>query len=154
MVTLSTGLQAPVQALMRPSVWLPCCNRLHQWSEIWNVSCSSNELVDAILEAIRSIQRESTETWDVHKVCRETGFMRLFVFTRLEWLDVIEISPCGEHSYQVVSFSSGFLPLFVPFACVINLALFWVPFYDMRINERRTDLLRSSINLPISLQDS
>lgn len=58
--------------------------------------------------------------------------MVIHVFTKVKWMDQITVTFHGEKKCKamLVAESTGMLPLCVPFACVLNLGLFWCPFLD------------------------
>ena len=60
----------------------------------------------------------------------QDAFVEIKCFTAARFLDLIQIRIDKDLHAQVKVFSTGVLPLSIPFAPVINLALFFVPFYD------------------------
>ncbi|KAL4223255.1 hypothetical protein ACF0H5_016727 [Mactra antiquata] len=152
MVTLSAILQAPVQALIKPSMWLPCIHRLHSCKETWKTDCNLKEFREAVISTVYKIiaSQESTEFWDFHEVREDGTFFRIFTFTRAEWLDVIEIKYIEGH-YEVCSYSSGVLPLIIPFACILNIVFFFVPFLDQGLNQRRLQRLKDALSIPVHM---
>ncbi|XP_045173616.1 uncharacterized protein LOC123535135 [Mercenaria mercenaria] len=152
MVTLSAILQAPVQALLRPSMWLPFVRPLHSYKETWEIDCPKSEFVSSLLSAVHSVmeQEDNTEFWDIHKVVEDGTFVRIFAFTRAEWLDVIEIT-YRDGQYEAHSFSSGVIPLVVPFACICNLVLFCAPFLDMGLNKKRLQRIREAMSVSVTV---
>ncbi|XP_052802002.1 uncharacterized protein LOC128232473 [Mya arenaria] len=155
MVTLVALLQAPVQGLLRPAMWLPCFHRLHSHTETWRVDVEPAGFVKALQETVCALndRGDFRETFDIHRVSADGGFVRLFAFTRAEWLDVVEVTRTNNGTYTVTSFSSGLFPLIIPFACILNLAMFWVPFLDNGCNKRRLQEVRSSLAIPVTVVD-
>ncbi|XP_060561648.1 uncharacterized protein LOC132721372 [Ruditapes philippinarum] len=152
MVTLSAILQAPIQAVLRPSMWLPFIRSLHSHTETWSIDCTKTEFISSILTAVHTVmeQEDNKEFWDIHKVEKDGTFIRIFAFTRAEWLDVMEISYKDGH-YEAHSFSSGVVPLIVPFAFICNLALFYTPFLDTGLNKERLKRLRDALSVNVTV---
>lgn len=153
MVTLPSMLQAPIQALLRPAMWMPGIRNIHSHSETWESDKPPEEVLTALVRAIEHIrQRDDTGAYyDIHKVNKEKLFLRVFCFTKAEWLDVVEITVKGD-CIQAKSFSSGFLPLFIPFAFIINCVFFWFPFYDNKLNKARLELIKHYTDIAITGQ--
>lgn len=152
MVTLSAILQAPVQALIRPSMWLPCIRPLHSYKETWRTECTKSEFLAALMTTVYTVmeQEDNTEFLDVQKIDEDGTFVRIFAFTRAEWLDVVEIAYV-DGQYQAHSFSSGVVPLIVPFACICNMACFCAPFLDMGFNKERLQRIRDSMKVNVTV---
>ncbi|XP_048749604.1 uncharacterized protein LOC125661589 isoform X2 [Ostrea edulis] len=91
-------------------------------------------IVDA-LEPLKSTDDKGTY-YDIHKISRDATFVRIFVFTWAEWLDVMEFK-VHDGTVEAHSFSTGVFPLFIPFISLVNIALFWVPFLDHGLNKDR-----------------
>ncbi|XP_012942979.1 uncharacterized protein LOC106012991 [Aplysia californica] len=146
-------VQAPVQNFLRPAVWVPGLRNLHSHRETWTLPSDSHQNnLESVLGALMTVIKEdkSGSFWDVQKndlqVAR--GFIRVFVYTRAEWLDIIELTFKGTE-VQVWSFSSGFLPLFIPFACVLNVPLFWIPFLDNGLNKHRINKIVKAMDVSV-----
>ncbi|XP_059146161.1 uncharacterized protein LOC131933403 isoform X2 [Physella acuta] len=147
--SLIAQVQAPIQQILRPAVWIPGLRNLHSHQEKWKFKSDSvKDNLDAILRAVADVAKKyrNRSYWDIHTVAR--GFLRIFVYTKAEWLDIIEISLLGKTA-EVWSFSSGFLPLIVPFACILNVPLFWIPFADMGLNKKRIDQIVAAMDLTV-----
>ncbi|XP_048252326.1 uncharacterized protein LOC125380103 isoform X1 [Haliotis rufescens] len=151
-LTLCSSVQAPIQCALRPSMWVPGLKSLHVHREKWRIDQSAMDFVETVKTGLATmIQEDQLGTfYDVHKI--EKNFVRIFAFTWAEWLDIVEIKLVDNHA-EVVSFSSGLLPLSIPFACFINVALFWFPFYGHKFNITRLEKLRTAMGVTISVQD-
>ncbi|KAI8782758.1 CAunnamed protein product [Biomphalaria glabrata] len=146
-------LQSGIQCTLRPGVWLPGIRNLHSHKEKWKLNSESvNSNLEAVVKALTEvIQEDKTRSyWLINKkeVGLLEGFLQVFVYTRAEWLDIIEIKVSGKNA-EVWSFSSGFLPLCVPFACLLNPFLFWIPFHDMKLNKHRINKIISALHIPV-----
>ncbi|KAL3858207.1 hypothetical protein ACJMK2_012809 [Sinanodonta woodiana] len=147
MVSMSSMLQSPIQALVKPAMWLPFLRKCHSYSETWKIDASPDEFTTSVLNALRCLieMDDVGSYYDVHTVETEDGFIRIFVLTWAEWLDVIEIKRTG-NKVKVSSFSTGLLPLCIPFACLLNCVFFWVPFFDFGFNKTRLEKLREAMS--------
>ncbi|GFN97871.1 hypothetical protein PoB_002437700 [Plakobranchus ocellatus] len=147
-ITIFSKVQRPIQTVLRPAVWIPGLRNLHSTKETWTFESNSHQSnLDSILNAINKVIDKDTSKffWQVQPppvaLGNETdskSFIRIFTFTRAEWLDITEITLSGNKA-EVWAFSSGFLPLIIPFACILNVPLFWIPFLDMDLNKQRLD---------------
>lgn len=117
-------------------------------------SVGSDALLKDIIDTVPELtSNDSTKsTYVVNKVDEERGYVRIFAFTRANWLDVMEFTLRG-NKLQAHSFSSGFLPLSIPLAVILNCVLFWIPFYDKRFNRSRLDALREAMTADVISQD-
>ncbi|OWF55288.1 uncharacterized protein LOC110461690 [Mizuhopecten yessoensis] len=155
MVCITSLIQAPIQSFLRPAMWLPGCNRLHSHTETWRSdSVGADSLLEDIVNSVPDLMESDITgaTYVVNKVDEERGFVRIFAFTWANWLDVMEFTMRG-NKIQARSFSSGFLPLSVPFAVIFNCVLFWMPFYDIKYNRARLDALREVMSADVISQD-
>ncbi|KAK7088179.1 uncharacterized protein [Littorina saxatilis] len=148
--TQCSRIQAPVQCCLRPAMWVPGLNQLHSHREKWKTEGSTSQInLDSVREALpRVIQADKTNSdFIVSKV--ESNFLQIQVVTRAEWLDVIEMW-FEDNEIKISAFSSGFLPLCLPGACLFNLAFFWMPFSDMGMNAKRLKWIVSQMNIPVT----
>ncbi|KAH9502442.1 hypothetical protein Btru_075690 [Bulinus truncatus] len=146
-------VQSVIQCPLRPGVWLPGIRNLHSHREKWkfnNDSITAN--LEAVVKALDDVIHEdkSRSYWVINKkdIRITKGFLQVFVYTKAEWLDIIEIKFTGKNA-EVWSFSSGFLPLCIPLACFFNLFLFWIPFLDMKLNRHRINKIVSALHIPV-----
>ncbi|XP_067672905.1 uncharacterized protein [Haliotis asinina] len=151
-LTLASGVQAPIQSALRPSMWVPGLRDLHVHREKWRIDQTSMNFVETVKKGLATmIQEDKLGTfYDIHKI--EKDFVRIFAFTWAEWLDIVEIKLVDHHA-EVVSFSSGLFPLSIPFACILNVAFFWCPFYGHKFNVNRLEKLRTAMGVNLSVQD-
>ncbi|XP_022345876.1 uncharacterized protein LOC111138291 isoform X1 [Crassostrea virginica] len=147
MVSLSSLLQSPVQAILRPAMWLPYIKNLHSYKEVWTYKKEKDEILKAILDNLELLKTEDKKgtVYDIHKINEDASFVRIFAFTWAEWLDVMEFT-VNKESVEAVSFSSGLFPLFIPFISIVNCAFFWVPFLDNGLNKVRISSMRNLLN--------
>ncbi|XP_001201153.1 uncharacterized protein LOC764703 [Strongylocentrotus purpuratus] len=144
---LST-IQSPIQAFLRPAVWIPGLNRLHSHREQWvSLSGTADQLVDDLIQAVdRVAESDPKTTYAVKQVDREKHKVQIYNWTWAEWLDVVEIEfrdgANGGVEAKCFSFSSGFLPTWFPLCFLFNVLFFWLPFYDNKFNSTRLERLR------------
>ncbi|KAK3775763.1 hypothetical protein RRG08_047955 [Elysia crispata] len=157
-ITVFSKIQRPIQTFLRPAVWIPGLRNLHSKRETWTFESTSHQSnLDSILSAINKVIANDTSKfyWQVQQptvpLANETdskSFVRIFTFTRAEWLDITEISLNGNKA-EVWAFSSGFLPLIIPFACFLNVPFFFFPFLDMGLNKLRLDNIVKEMNTTV-----
>ncbi|XP_060067310.1 uncharacterized protein LOC132547554 isoform X2 [Ylistrum balloti] len=127
MVCITSAIQAPLQSLLRPAMWIPGCNKLHSHTEIWRSDAvGADALLEDIINTVPDLTTKSDRTrstYVINKVEEERGFVRIFAFTWANWLDVMEFTLKG-NKVQARSFSSGFLPLSIPLAVILNCVSF------------------------------
>jgi hypothetical protein len=128
---LLVSCQVASQARLRPAVWSPRVARFHSTELVWTLRCSVAQGVAELL----ALTRELADCgWSVHSVDEGRGCVVLNWLTpRLKWLDQarFRFEAYGQGcKVDIYAYSTGFLPLIVPFAPVLNCALFFVPFMD------------------------
>ncbi|XP_078335814.1 uncharacterized protein LOC111138291 isoform X2 [Crassostrea virginica] len=126
MVSLSSLLQSPVQAILRPAMWLPYIKNLHSYKEVWTYKKEKDEILKAILDNLELLKTEDKKgtVYDIHKINEDASFVRIFAFTWAEWLDVMEFT-VNKESVE---------------------AFFWVPFLDNGLNKVRISSMRNLLN--------
>ncbi|OQV19051.1 hypothetical protein BV898_06905 [Hypsibius exemplaris] len=158
MSCLFASCQAPIQATIRPAVWLPGIRNLHSRVEKWTVKQASPQ--EAYDDAVHALQKlEDKEFNGKMIVLAKTDRTRLFVqchcFSRAQWLDVVEITfrdgGPGITLARAYSFSSGLLPLSIPppIALLLNVVFFFVPFWDNGFNKTWLEMIRRNMDLEI-----
>ncbi|ESP00984.1 hypothetical protein LOTGIDRAFT_172913 [Lottia gigantea] len=148
-LSFSCIFQSGIQNFIRPG-WCPGIRSLHGHQETWKCIENTEERMREILNGLyRLVQDDDTGSfYDVHLITND--FIRILVFTWAEWLDVIEIKLHPEITY-VKSFSTGLFPLSIPFACLLNVIFFWVPFLDKGLNKERIEKLRHRMALQLEV---
>lgn len=129
--------QAGVQALMRPAMWVPGVRTLHLYEEVVildkvNSFAALQDALSKCTPRTGHMQLHDINVVDTPKRHLLTATVRCF--TKSGWLDLVDVKATkkGENQIRVEfrSYSTGFLPLSIPGACLLNLAFFWVPFSD------------------------
>ncbi|KAK2574567.1 hypothetical protein P5673_000754 [Acropora cervicornis] len=146
--------QSPIQGALRPAIWLPKVRDLHSCYETWIIPETTPEVcLSNLIEAVDRLSE--TEKMHINKVQSHKNFVQIFSFTQAEWLDVVEIEfqPGRERGTlgKAKSFSTGLFPLMIPFAFLLNMIFFFVPFYDNKYNKMRLERIRSHMKLNIEL---
>lgn len=164
--------QAAIASFTRPAQWFPLDK--NSFREKWEISNSTVELVlDALKQANDLTEQTACPFPDMPALKSanfnvaqayastdgKTGYIKLYFFTgRKKWLDVIEMNlktrDDGVIDVFAKSVSAGIIPLGVPFAFALNIALFLFPFADHRQNYYHVrslkDLVESN-NIPVTL---
>ncbi|XP_071496879.1 uncharacterized protein [Diadema antillarum] len=146
-----SAIQSPIQAFLRPAIWIPGLNRLHSHREQWvSLSATADQLTEELVQAVdRVAEADPRTTYKITKVDKEKHRVQIFNWTWAEWLDVVEIEfrdgANGGVEAKCHSFSSGFLPTWVPLCFLFNVILFFIPFYDNKFNSTRLERLRSAL---------
>jgi len=146
--------QSPIQAALRPAMWLPGVRNLHSHKEIWYIPDATPDIcLDKAIAAIDELGQ--SEKMHINKVRRNRYFIQIFSFTEAEWLDVVEIEfQPGQDKGTVAkakSFSTGLLPTCVPLACIFNMIFFFVPFWDNGFNKARLERIHAKMDLQINV---
>lgn len=100
--------QAPLQACLRPGMWLPGVKNLHSARETWKIKAGMDTTIDRLVAGVEDIETE--EHLVVHEVStdcicyirfvfsqliqvnKERNYVEIFVFTPgCNWLDVVEV---------------------------------------------------------------
>ena len=58
--------QAPIQAKMRPGLWLPGVRNLHMAREVWEIEATPDECLDKLVAAVDALPQE--ELMEVNRV--------------------------------------------------------------------------------------
>lgn len=61
--------QAPLQACLRPGMWLPGIRNLHSARESWKIDASVTEAMNSVVSGIQDMEA-TTELMDLHRVSR------------------------------------------------------------------------------------
>lgn len=146
--------QSPIQAAIRPAVWLPGIRSLHSKKETWIIPDATPEVcLENLVSAVALLgEREKIH---IHKVRPNRNFVQIYSYTEFEWLDIVEIEfqPGQERGTlgKAHSFSTGVLPLMIPLAFLLNMVFFFVPFYDNNFNTMRLERIRCAMKLNIEI---
>ncbi|XP_033126665.1 uncharacterized protein LOC117124524 isoform X2 [Anneissia japonica] len=159
MEEVSSGIkhlvQGPIQAALRPAVWLPGIRNLHSYKEKWLCpETLSEDCVEELIEAVERIKILDPETtYRIHKVNNNLYRVQIFIYTWAECLDVVEIEfrpgRVKGTEAKCYSFSSGVLPAWVPFGFILNCMFFFVPFSDNKFNRKRIAGLREAMAMSV-----
>ncbi|XP_071790429.1 uncharacterized protein [Asterias amurensis] len=129
MVCCLSVVQGPLQAKMRPAMWVP---------------------------AIRLAHSHKENTYLVSKVDREKFTIQILNWTLVEWLDVVEIEfKHGQEQgteAECLSFSSGLFPTWFPLCFILNSIFCIVPFWDKHFNRDRLERLRLAMQITCQLK--
>ncbi|KAK3751775.1 hypothetical protein QZH41_013233 [Actinostola sp. cb2023] len=148
--------QSPIQAIIRPAMWIPGIKKLHSAKETWVIPQSTVEVcVEQLIEAVNELGEK--EKMHVNKVNRNKNFVQIFSFTNNEWFDVVEIEfQPGRESGSIAkarSFSTGVLPTCCPFAIFLNIIFCFVPFLDNGVNKERLNKIRTNMRVESHVEE-
>ncbi|XP_071790678.1 uncharacterized protein [Asterias amurensis] len=159
MVCCLSVVQGPLQAKMRPAMWVPGIRLAHSHKEKWSCPDSQPEAcVDEIIRAVETVQalKETNSTYLVSKVDREKFTIQILNWTLVEWLDVVEIEfKHGQEQgteAECLSFSSGLFPTWFPLCFILNSIFCIVPFWDKHFNRDRLERLRLAMQITCQLK--
>lgn len=146
--------QSPIQAAIRPAVWLPGIRKLHSKKETWIIPDATPEVcLENLVSAVALLGER--EKMHIHKVRPNRNFVQIYSYTEFEWLDIVEIEfqPGQERGTlgKAHSFSTGVLPLMIPLAFLLNMVFFFVPFYDNNFNTMRLERIRCAMKVNIEI---
>lgn len=130
---LMVSVQLAVQAALCPAMWIPGLRNTHHEVHEWHVGEPCAALMDKVWAA--AAQLEGGGSWSQWELDKARGIIVLNYLTRrLRWLDQVELQfeagGAGSSVVRVRAYSTGMLPLLVPFAPLLNALLCWVPFSD------------------------
>lgn len=154
--------QAAIQAQLQPAAWLPTSLRdMHRGEEEWTFASSSIESVFSnyakILEEKLDKKSSFAKCFKLKSVDEATKTITLHYLTKnAKWLDVYTLKFSDSESgvkCKAVGISTGFLPLILPFAPVLNVVLFWLTFHDHGFNEKGLEWLRSDLDEDSAVSD-
>ncbi|EDQ88005.1 uncharacterized protein MONBRDRAFT_33039 [Monosiga brevicollis MX1] len=139
--TIFAQWQSDLQVNLRPSMWIPKLRDIHCHKISGVISGHEAHEVMAALEAAT---RSLTDKFQLRPSQKQgTTFYRVYAYTKVEWLDVLEfrLRKTGDTTLriEVEGFSSGVVPVSVPLAPLLNSAFCWLPFKDHGFNKRRVE---------------
>ncbi|CAM9191214.1 unnamed protein product [Ectocarpus sp. 4 AP-2014] len=137
-------------------MWLPGLRYPHNWWETWSVATAEPEVcvrdMGRAIENVAIAAESSEGIGDGQMVfqlaslryCAEegVGYAKMICVSKASyqgWLDIVELKVYkpedGGEGSEVAAhgYSTGFLPLKIPLACLINIPLFFIPFSDNKI---------------------
>jgi hypothetical protein len=131
--------------------------RLHH--EKYACDQSSSNTFDVIESVCRSLEHKGLLDGELVTLITNNKpelFLELYVYTKMEFLDVMQIKIMKGSSMQtedcivdLISWSSGFCPTSVPLAPLFSVVFFWVPFAGKNssgwTNSRRVQCLKEKI---------
>ena len=150
-------LQSRVQLSLSPGNWIPFVRMPHKWNEMWLVrDRTPAECVKAIVKATEELcEKGGKWVYEVVDAEEESGRLVICCYTRARWMDVITINfskVVSGSNASVSHYSSGFLPLIVPLAPILNCVLCFIPFYDGQLAARRwLPTLRKGLTCDVQL---
>lgn len=144
--------QSTLQASLKPAQWIPKIRNLHRYEmDIGNYKISDFKNKEnvigemtKIIEISKLIPKKVMETNDGY-------IMEAFYYTpKNAWLDVVTLKIIIDRDTNTIKIngigeSTGFLPLIIPLAPIVNIILCWFPFDDWGNNKRYLKTIQSNI---------
>jgi len=160
--SLFSWIQAPIQAFLRPSLWIPGLRAWHRKKQFWHVSGNTFDNYQKLLTGLQEVEVDLGLLYGfrcvkISKVDKDKKFIQAYFLSPfMQWLDVVELQCLpGEHTASMISahsFSSGVLPVCIPFTCILNIVLFFFPFYDWGQNKKRLEMIREMSQLDADIE--
>eukprot|EP00052_Salpingoeca_macrocollata_P023772 m.210007 g.210007 ORF g.210007 m.210007 type:complete len:238 (+) comp22102_c1_seq25:31-744(+) len=146
--------QGPVQAFLRPAMWIPYMRNLRYHTETKQFARSRDDLFNALVAAFQQWNSEVAQGGEgllrcklhLHTQDAARGYLEVHCYTfKAEWLDVVQVYIADNGTVRVRSWSSGFMPTCVPvLGPLLSVALFWLPFSGRDPKLGWTNSLRES----------
>eukprot|EP00117_Sycon_ciliatum_P034156 scpid42389/ scgid26137/ len=152
---LCVSCQANIQATLRPGIWIPGLRNLHYKEELWDLEYKPDEAFDIVSRAVQ--RKQDKWKWHIRKLDKTLRFVQLYVLSKYNWLDVVEIRLKSQEQWsqaRVRSFSSGIFPVCIPLSPFLSALFCFIPYTDGGINQKRLDSLRVESNAALSVFDS
>eukprot|EP00656_Telonema_subtile_P012759 TRINITY_DN16447_c0_g1_i1.p1 TRINITY_DN16447_c0_g1~~TRINITY_DN16447_c0_g1_i1.p1 ORF type:complete len:208 (+),score=42.04 TRINITY_DN16447_c0_g1_i1:186-809(+) len=141
-INILLRIQAMIQYWLVPAIWLPLIRWPHFTEKRWVFNVGPEEAMTLIRDALEhfSGHKEHGEFRDQVIAKSSPTAQNVMIFTPCaRWLDMFEVrckaGETGHSEVYIKSYSSGFLPMVVPLAPLLNVALFFIPFAGI-VNER------------------
>eukprot|EP00924_Labyrinthula_sp_SR-Ha-C_P006425 maker-scaffold_57-snap-gene-1.5-mRNA-1 protein AED:0.02 eAED:0.02 QI:115/1/1/1/0.66/0.5/4/31/179 len=135
MVNAYLKAQRYAQIQVPSGTWLKFALGSHQEIEEWTFTGTLSETYESLLSAVGELDPKIYDLWKKSS-SEESAFIKVTVITPgAKWLDLVELKlRKGEEGETVVAaraYSTGFLPLSIPLAPILNIAFCWFPFQDV-----------------------
>eukprot|EP00611_Tribonema_gayanum_P009622 TRINITY_DN1943_c0_g1_i1.p1 TRINITY_DN1943_c0_g1~~TRINITY_DN1943_c0_g1_i1.p1 ORF type:complete len:166 (-),score=46.57 TRINITY_DN1943_c0_g1_i1:532-1029(-) len=128
-------VQADIQKVLKPAMWLPVIRTPHYYSERWTSdggdAASFLEDVQKSVAALESSTRDDGTLFRLSTAAGDT--VTVCCFTKSRWLDLVDIKVAhesGKTQATVRGYSTGLFPLSIPGAVLLNPLFCWFPFDD------------------------
>eukprot|EP00752_Nemacystus_decipiens_P009971 g8893.t1 len=142
-----------LQVHIQPAMWLPGLRYPHNWWETWSVATAEPEVcVKDIGRAIENVAVAAASPEGIgggqmvfqlaglrYSAEEGAGYARMICVSKARWLDIVELRVYkpegGGEGCEVAAhgYSTGFLPLKIPLAFLLNIPLCFIPFSDNKI---------------------
>jgi hypothetical protein len=140
-------------AQLSPAAWLPILSAGHQASQRFTLPSldidSTPAMVETAVETMCIQPARYNSYMEVRPVQRD-AIIDVWAVTKLGWLDLMRIDfkrddATGGTQIHVRGWSTGFFPLSIPGAALLNVACFFIPFGGvsyLRVDEFKQALLK------------
>ena len=134
-LTFWEALQCPLAAYVSPAAWVPILSAGHKTSTTFVMPSVPVETAPHLVEASVAKMLVEPVRFNSYMEMQPNYDSRIdvWVVTQLGWLDLMRVNYSKDEStgrtlIRVAGWSTGFLPLTIPGAALLNIALFFVPF--------------------------
>jgi len=154
LATFFAKKQAKYQDKLRSSLWISPFAKMHSSQQKWESTAPAEAIFKNILTVVKNrvaSKGKDRETTEIVELDHKNMSVKMHVFSpKMKALDIVEIKcevgeDLGGTKVTASSFSSGAVPLALPFGLFANLASFWLPFSDHDANKDRLDEIRSTV---------
>jgi hypothetical protein len=139
------SLQADVQNKLQPADWVTFNFNFHSEEAEWTFdsSITKEEASKAITEAGNSLNAFYLRSVDGDTIVFD------YITPTAKWMDQVCIELVSNQGSSckaiVLCKSTGIFPLSVPFAPILNVFFFWIPFGDSGKNGQENSILRKKV---------
>lgn len=149
-------IQIAKQERLSPAQWIPYIRDLHR-CEMDFGAFQLSKFDDVKLDVLSALKRsgciENTRKRDnvLQRGTKPDYHLNGYYITpKLGWLDAVYLDVTIDekqgicHIYGLKT-STGFVPVAVPFSPLLNVLLFWIPFYDGGYNKKHLQSIRDAL---------
>jgi hypothetical protein len=122
--------QGGLQSALTPGIWLPKVRNMHSEEQEWTFACESDKAIADLVKAVEGLQGQG---FRLKALDQSAGRVVVNFYTKAGWLDQYRFkfeAVQGGCKAKVYGFSTGFLPMAIPGAPVLNCALSFIAFAD------------------------
>mmetsp|Transcript_41910 Transcript_41910/g.68995 ORF Transcript_41910/g.68995 Transcript_41910/m.68995 type:complete len:189 (-) Transcript_41910:223-789(-) len=147
------SIQAKYQALLKPAQWIPIIRDFHRHEmQIGTYHVKEDNDESTLLADIKSMLESNDLLPQSVENATDAYIIQSFYFTpTAAWLDTVTLTLRMDRKQHTMSVygegeSTGFLPVSIPMAPLINIVCCWFPFLDVGNNERYLQAIQQSMN--------
>eukprot|EP00924_Labyrinthula_sp_SR-Ha-C_P006480 snap_masked-scaffold_80-processed-gene-0.3-mRNA-1 protein AED:1.00 eAED:1.00 QI:0/0/0/0/1/1/3/0/177 len=115
------------------ATWLKLPLLMHREVEEWTITGQLSDTYETLVSISENLDQKIYNIWS-KSISSDSGYIKIAVLTPgAKWLDIVELKLKNKDEVTLVtadSYSTGFLPLSIPLAPLLNIAFCWFPFRD------------------------